>query len=335
MRMSDINAERVPSPTSPASTSSAPPAPPSVCVGITGHYRWKEDWERASESLPKPFVSVTVQNPETVGKMINKYVAYEIEPVSNESGISYGANVKRRYNDFAWLREVLVSRYVGMLIPPIPSTSVVFSNVGGNHTDAKSDYVINRMSQLNSFMSELLNNPFLRCDQSFRSFVTADDAVFKVAKESAKNSNFLTDCSEGAVLWRKLLEDVTILDTIGTSLVSLGSMTDTMLKSLDDMELACAQLARKAQSLAKEMRDYSANTVLWSENEIDLADPYKNVIGNKYSKNIGVVMNGLVVGCGHWSINTSILPRMIATVLFANIQYQIKAVHGMFERRTV
>ena len=261
--------------------------------------------------------------------MLNKYVVYEIEPISNESGISYGTNVKRRYNDFAWLREVLVSRYVGMLVPAIPSTSVVFTNVGGNHTDAKGDYVTNRMTQLNSFITSLLKNPFLRCDASFRSFVTADDALFKTAKETAKLTNSLTDCSEGAVMWRKLLENVSVLDNIGTALVHLGVMTETMLTSLDDMELACASLARKSQALAKEMRDYSANTVLWSENEIDLADPYKNVIGNKNSKNIGVVMNGLVVGCGHWSINISILPRMIATVLFANIQYQIKEVNGM------
>jgi len=76
---------------------------------------------------------------------MNKHVNYLVrtEP--------YTYLVRRRYSDFVWLRETLVSRYVGLLVPSLPPKTFTQakSNDGSNH-------VKQRMRMLGLFLEKLV-----------------------------------------------------------------------------------------------------------------------------------------------------------------------------------
>lgn len=55
------------------------------------------------------------------GSSLSKYTVYLVKG-TDELG---GFEVQRRYNEFFTLREVLLSRWPGIYIPPIPEKSLV------------------------------------------------------------------------------------------------------------------------------------------------------------------------------------------------------------------
>ena len=79
---------------------------------------WKEhDLWKAGVLKDKMFENVKVSNPESAPRSLvslNPTVYYKVT-VSDMDGF-----VRRRYSDFEWLQDLLQSRFVGMVIPPLP-----------------------------------------------------------------------------------------------------------------------------------------------------------------------------------------------------------------------
>lgn len=133
---------------------------------------------------------------------MTKYIVYNVR--TDPAGFI----VKRRYNDFAWLRESLINAYPGLFIPALPTTSGFRGRTaGGGKTDVESDYVKNRMTQLQLFLNKLSKIPFLKTDSSLLGFlsITGDKEYkgFMDAKDKAFKENGKED-SEGSILWEKL-----------------------------------------------------------------------------------------------------------------------------------
>ncbi|KAJ1392301.1 hypothetical protein B484DRAFT_439492 [Ochromonadaceae sp. CCMP2298] len=91
---------------------------------------WEIEWEDFSSGFRDSVIGVSVSTPELVtGSLLSKHVVYCVrtEPMNYV--------VRRQYNDFAWLRDVLTATYEGLVIPSGPATTMFTSNAvntGGN-----------------------------------------------------------------------------------------------------------------------------------------------------------------------------------------------------------
>ena len=80
---------------------------------------WREAWSRAGEKLPR--LTLTVDNPVQAGSALSRHVTYRVRSrCSRDDGSEDEFEITRRFSEFATLREALVQRYVGLLVPPIP-----------------------------------------------------------------------------------------------------------------------------------------------------------------------------------------------------------------------
>lgn len=164
--------------------------------------QWHTSW--TVSGLEDDNAKITVKDPEMLGSLLSggKYLVYCVGSNSNSFV------VRRRFSDFQWLREVLASRYVGMVIPSLPTTtrSTGPTVTSGSHLDPQSEYVLNRMAHLNLFMTALANIPFIRADAAYVCFVSQySDKEFKDAKEEIKAKTLTSDTSPGAVAWKAIL----------------------------------------------------------------------------------------------------------------------------------
>ena len=119
-----------------------------------------------SETTPiskRTDIEITVSDPQKMeGGIFSKgYITFLVKtkPLKLE--------VRRRFSDFEWLREILMNQYINCIIPPIYKKSYFMG---------LDDYVVSkRVRVLQKFISEILAHPLLRNSQIFYDFISIKD----------------------------------------------------------------------------------------------------------------------------------------------------------------
>ena len=129
---------------------------------------------------------IKISEPKVVeGNFFSKsYVSYlvETEPL--------GYQVRRRFNDFIWLHDILKSIYINVIVPPLYKKN--------NYLYALKDYQIaKRIRTLSKFIDEISKHPLLRNSQMFYDFISMkDDQDFNRKKEEYNKIIFPTKAED-------------------------------------------------------------------------------------------------------------------------------------------
>jgi hypothetical protein len=269
---------------------------------------WPEDWNRVEEKMNEAHHKyvISVLSPEVVSSMMTKHVVYTVKTEPT------GYTVRRRYNDFQWLRDTLVSRYTGLFIPALPATTTFTAKAAmvGGKTDVEGDFVKSRMAQLHMFAQQICRIPFLRTDPSLHAFISLQsEKDFKTAVDHGveKVAAYENWNNEGLNSWLAAIESCS-LSTVDTSrtIGDFQRQLENIRTALEQMDRECRNTGRKAVTLAKAMQSLTEQTISWQKVELDLLDPNKNEYKNSQGSRIRVLMNQLVAGQSFWSVTTSV-----------------------------
>ena len=222
--------------------------------------------------------------------------------------------VRRRYNDFAWLRDSLALTYEGLFIPSIPATTVFSKSPlgGGSKTDVNGDFVKNRMQQLQLFIDQICKIPFIWTDPSLNSFLSVqNDKEFKQITETAINvvngggvENWM---NVGLNMWLKLVDNTLINPGAADRMVSdFKRQLDLLTTALAHVENEARQAGRKAVANAGGMSALSDQVAAWASMEVSLLDPDRNEYINPYGTAKRAHMEALVSGQAHWSNSVAV-----------------------------
>lgn len=222
-----------------------------------------------------------------------------------------GHNVRRRYNDFAWLRETLCSRYEGLYIPAIPATTAFSSkrSMRGKKTDVDGDFVKNRMHQLHLFMKQLCDIPFMRTDPSFLLFISIEnEKEFKQVVDTSVNASLLAGSAsepkpknEGLRLWHSLIDNVVVNPVEAEkSIVDFKQQLEQIRGVLDQIDNECRSLGKKAVQFARGMTSFSEIISKWSTIEQGLLQPENSKCLNSRVEEVKSTMDAFVYGQNHW-----------------------------------
>ena len=221
---------------------------------IQEHQKWV-----ASVKAKDLFVSVG--DPKTTG-FIKKTTTYAV--VTRIDGKDEMV-VRRRYSDFDWLYQVLHTRYTGIPIPGLPPKGMVKGDA----------FMAQRIVGLESFLKELVKNPFLREDATFNEFVRSHDtggdwdALKKVALEKAK---LPWEERVEASRWREYLDSMENQGDI-TSVVNVASKFSDSLKSAIDGSLSKSKAyGDKSKTLAGGLDDVHKAWEAFRNATFNLAD---------------------------------------------------------------
>ena len=142
---------------------------------------WREAWSRAGEKLPR--LTLTVDNPVQAGSALSRHVTYRVRSrCSRDDGSEDEFEITRRFSEFATLREALVQRYVGLLVPPIPPKEL--TSIASMSAKAADKQTKQRLRVLSLFAERLGTIPWLGDDAVLRSFVGASKEPFAKALEA-------------------------------------------------------------------------------------------------------------------------------------------------------
>lgn len=227
-----------------------PPAPSS-----TGG--WQDAWKSAAEDLG--YISLTVDNPESVGNALSKHVVYRVRCTVSK----HLYEVHRRFSEFASLRELLVKRYVGLLLPPIPPKVLTHSN------KVDSRFVQSRTRILRRFVSRLSALPWLSDDPVLRNFCSEENW-----KEDEEKVVFTESTGRGRAMWYAALarapsppdaaEFEKQLSEFGGRLEALEKSLDVLVKNIAKASQACQVRSDGLASLCEGLAPWRGESARFS-----------------------------------------------------------------------
>jgi len=134
--------------------------------------------ERNGISEEKNLV-IKISQPKVIeGNFFSKsYITYLVE--TNP----FGFKVRRRFNDFIWLHDILQQLYINAIIPPLYKKNYIYG--------MKDAQVAKRIRTLEKFITEISVHPLIRNSQIFYDFITMrDDKDFLRKKDEYNKINF-------------------------------------------------------------------------------------------------------------------------------------------------
>ncbi|XP_044755358.1 sorting nexin-30-like isoform X2 [Coccinella septempunctata] len=118
---------------------------------------------------------VKIDNPQKHLETLETYITFRI--TTKVARIEFPENeycVRRRYNDFIWLRQKLVEQHPFCIVPPLPGKHTLM----GQLDRYSKEFILLRMKALNLFMFRIVQHPILSCSQQLFSFLTAKPQDF-------------------------------------------------------------------------------------------------------------------------------------------------------------
>ncbi|KAK9704533.1 Vacuolar protein sorting-associated protein vps5 [Basidiobolus ranarum] len=128
----------------------------------------------------QPNLEVSVGEPQKVGDPINPYIVYKVKTKSTFPSFKRPElSVTRRYRDFLWLYDQLVSSHPGVIIPPVPEKHAL-----GRFQD---DFIEARRVALEKCLRKIAAHPKLNNDSDFKFFLESDN--FSIEIKERKNAS--------------------------------------------------------------------------------------------------------------------------------------------------
>lgn len=175
---------------------------------------WELLWASADAELPNSGMIVTVSKPAVVGGFVNRHIEYLVETQPQNWA------VRRRFNDFIWLREILEKRYPGLLVPSLPPKELAGKAAGKREAGAATEYVRTRTHLLGVFAEQVARTPYLRPDASVAAFLSAPTPLeWEAQKHVTGRASVLTDTSPGCNRWKEDIHSVQVPSGIDRILV--------------------------------------------------------------------------------------------------------------------
>lgn len=215
---------------------------------------------------------VTVDDPKKHVCAMETYITYRITTKSTRVEFDLPEySVRRRYQDFDWLRNKLEESQPTHLIPPLPEKFVVKGVVDR----FSEEFVETRRKALDKFLKRITDHPVLSFNEHFNVFLTAKDlnaykkqgiALLSRVGESVKH------VTGGYKLRSRPLEFAAISDYLDTFALKLGTI-----------DRIAQRIIKEEIEYLVELREYGPVYSTWSALEGELAEPLEGVsacIGN-------------------------------------------------------
>lgn len=117
---------------------------------------------------------ITVDAPESHVTTIETFITYRIITKTSRGEFdSSEFEVRRRYQDFLWLKGRLEEAHPTLIIPPLPEKFIVKGMV----ERFNDDFIETRRKALHKFLNRIADHPTLTFNEDFKVFLTAQAGV--------------------------------------------------------------------------------------------------------------------------------------------------------------
>lgn len=198
---------------------------------------------------------VRIGEPEKHGEgTVDAYVSYEVNTTTRLSTFSAREmKVKRRFQDFVWLHDVLYKEFKTVFIPPVPEK---------NRTEYLdrfgTEFIEKRRVALQRFMDRITTHPVLKHSETLKVFLEAKNQLLETAKEVKKPQ---TDIG-------LMLNAFTKVRNPDQQFTSFAEHIQSLETTIANFERVVARTSKRQEDLCEDLTDLSGVLNMMEEEEI-------------------------------------------------------------------
>ncbi|XP_034717981.1 sorting nexin-7 [Etheostoma cragini] len=245
--------------TSLADGSPMPTSPSSM----VNQYRLEEEQQDANTRD----LFVSVDNPESHVTAIETFIMYRVVTKTTRSEFdSSEFEVRRRYQDFLWLRSRLEESHPTLIVHPLPEKFVMKGMV----ERFNEDFIETRRKALHRFLDKISAHPILSYSQHLKVFLTAEELM----SHKKQGPGFLSRMGETV---RAVANSVRGLRSRPEEFTLMQEYVEDFSTKICSVDKVTQRIIKEQREYLDELKQYSPTYSQWAESEEELAEPLRAV----------------------------------------------------------
>ncbi|EPY76482.1 Sorting nexin-7-like protein [Camelus ferus] len=214
---------------------------------------------------------ITVDEPESHVTTIETFVTYRIITKTSRGEFdSSEFEVRRRYQDFLWLKEKLEEAHPTLIIPPLPEKFIVKGMV----ERFNDDFIETRRKALHKFLNRIADHPTLTFNEDFKVFLTAQ--AWELSSHKKQGPGLLSRVGQTV---RAVAFSMRGVKSRPEEFMEMNNFIELFSQKINLIDKISQRIYKEEREYFDEMKEYGPIHILWSASEEDLADTLKGVAG--------------------------------------------------------
>lgn len=229
-------------------------------------------FEEEERDVDAKDIFVTVDNPETHVNAIETYITYRVVTKTTRSEFdSSEFEVRRRYQDFMWLKGRLEEAHPTLIVHPLPEKFVMRGMV----ERFNEDFIETRKRALNRFLNKIAEHPIFSSSEDFKLFLTAETGA--LASHKKQGPGFLSRMGESV---RGLAATVRGIKNRPEEFTAMQEYVEAFGQKMSSLDKVTQRIVREQKEYLEELKECAPTYTLWSNSEEELAEPLKCMAGS-------------------------------------------------------
>ncbi|XP_062376656.1 sorting nexin-7 isoform X1 [Sardina pilchardus] len=231
--------------------------------------QYKFDEEDEEEEPGAKDIFITVDNPESHITTIETFITYRVVTKTTRGEFdSPEYEVRRRYQDFLWLRGRLEEAHPTLIVHPLPEKFVMKGMV----ERFNDDFIETRRTALHRFLNRIAEHPILSCNEDFKIFLSAQ--AWELTSHKKQGPGFLSRMGETV---RAVAASVRGVKNRPEEFNSIQDYVEAFSQKMTSLDRITQRIVKEEREYLEEMKEYAPTYTLWSGSEEELAEPLKGV----------------------------------------------------------
>ena len=211
---------------------------------------------------------ITVDEPESHVTTIENFITYRI--ITKKSPGEFDSSefeVRRRYQDFFWLKEKLEEAHPTLIIPPLPEKFIVKRTV----ERINDDFIETCRKALHKFLNQIADHRTLTFNEDFKIFLTAQ--AWELSSQKQQGPGLLSRMAQTVKVVALSMRGV---KSHPEEFMEMNNYIEIFSQKTNLIDKISQRIYKEEREYLEEMKEYGPIHIL-SASEEDLADTLKSV----------------------------------------------------------
>ncbi|CAM4723384.1 unnamed protein product [Leuciscus chuanchicus] len=237
-------------------------------ASLINQYKFEEEEEGDADTKD---IFVTVDNPESIVTAIETFVTYRVMTKTTRSEFDASEfEVRRRYQDFLWLKGRLEEAHPTLIVHPLPEKFVMKGMV----ERFNEDFIETRRKALHRFLNRIAEHPIFSSTDDFKIFLTAESG--ELTSHKKQGPGFLSRMGETV---KAVAASVRGVRNRPEEFTDMQEYVEAFTQKIGSLDKVSQRIVREKKEHLEELKESGPIYTLWSQSEEELAEPLKRMAG--------------------------------------------------------
>ncbi|XP_065525584.1 sorting nexin-7 isoform X1 [Lathamus discolor] len=214
---------------------------------------------------------ITVDDPESHITAIETFITYRVVTKTSRGEFdSSEYEVRRRYQDFLWLKSKLEEAHPTLIIPPLPEKFIMKGMV----ERFSDEFIETRRKALHKFLNRIADHPTLTFNEDFKIFLTAQ--AWELSSHKKQGPGLLSRMGQTVRAVASSVRGGGVKNR-PEMFTEMNGYMETFSQKVNVLDKIARRIYKEEREYFNEMKEYGPIHTLWSASEEDIAESLKGV----------------------------------------------------------